>query len=64
VPALSASPIGAALGSFSDLPAGDPAAAGILAQAARVSLRAAFRQLRPRAFLLSPPAAAAGAAAA
>lgn len=38
-------------------------AAGILAQAARVSLRAAFQHLRPRAFLLSSPAVAVAAAA-
>jgi hypothetical protein len=34
------------------------AAAGILAQAARMSLRAAFRGVRPARLLLSPPAAA------
>jgi ZIP family zinc transporter len=33
-------------------------AAGILTQAARVSLRAAFHQVRPRSILLSPSAAA------
>jgi zinc transporter ZupT len=38
-------------------------AAGILAQAARVSLLAAFDHLRPRAFLLSRPAAAVAVAA-
>lgn len=39
------------------------AAAGVLIQAARISLRAAFRHTRPRAVLLSPPAAAVVAAA-
>jgi hypothetical protein len=34
------------------------AAAGVFVQAARVSLRAAFRGLRPSRFLLSGPAAA------
>jgi zinc transporter ZupT len=55
--------IGAAVTSAYHLPdAAGPllvaVAAGILAQAARVSLRAAFHHLRPRAFLLSPPAGA------
>lgn len=39
-------------------------AAGILAQAARISLRVAFRNVRPRAVLLSRPAAAVAVAAA
>ena len=49
-------------------PAAEPmllaAAAGVLAQAARVSLRSAFHQLRPAQAVLSRPAAAAAVAAA
>jgi zinc transporter ZupT len=55
--------VGAAVTSAHSLPdAAGPllvaVAAGILAQAARVSLRAAFHRLRPRGFLFSPPAVA------
>jgi len=62
--AMSVSPLlGAAVaGAFSIPAAAEPVllalAAGILAQATRVSLRAAFRGLRPARLLLSQPAAA------
>jgi zinc transporter ZupT len=53
--------IGAAAGAFLLPAAAEPVllavAAGVLAQAARVSLRAAFRGLRPTRLLLSRPAA-------
>jgi ZIP family zinc transporter len=53
---------GAAAGTFPVPAAAEPVllavAAGVLAQAARVSLRAAFRGLRPARLLLSRPAAA------
>ena len=58
----------AAAGAYRLPPAAEPVllaiAAGVLAQAARVSLRAAFRHLRPARFVLSRPAAAAAVAAA
>jgi len=67
--AMSISPVlGAAAASVFSVPAAaEPVlvalAAGILAQAARISLRAAFHGLRPTRLLLSPPAAAATTAA-
>lgn len=55
--------VGAAAASAHPEPLLVAAAAGVLIQAARISLRAAFRHIRPRALLLSPPAAAVAAAA-
>jgi hypothetical protein len=62
--AMSVSPLlgAAAAGTFSIPAAAEPVllalAAGILAQATRISLRAAFSGLRPARLLLSQPAAA------
>jgi ZIP family zinc transporter len=55
--------VGAAAASIYPEPLLVAAAAGVLIQAARISLRAAFRHIRPRALLLSPPAAAVAVAA-